>query len=418
MSDTQDRRRLQDALNTTLSGLHGDPWLSQRVLANAKGERKMKKRISVGLIWIIALVLAAATALAAALLTPRQLTEQVAVPMAVKNDGARYTREETLLLLRLAQENQIELSQNSLDQIERALALSEGYFKEELLMAIAKAEFGEAPQAWTLEQQKWFDDVCVAIGFLPMPEKAMPEGGEDAKLAIIKAANAHIHKNHDAGAPLDDVSRYRVGVQYIDGSADGEYDGLYWSIDYKPLHPEESEYWVYLRDDGTVLGDVVMAGIHANSTVNDIRASYRRAFGSDFEWSQSTLRAFREAVLKATDTGNRAYLCLARTTYPDIPQGAISKEQAHSIAALHVGFDAQSSTSHIFLIGDAPNPVWKVTIVQDPVQWFVEIDCMTGQIKATQLRDTLNQGWWKRMSPCAVTEDVDRTWVDDAPSVG
>lgn len=67
MNDRQDIEKVQLALDTTFSHLKDDPWLAQRVLANAKGEVKVKKKLSVGLILAIVLVLAAMTALAAVL---------------------------------------------------------------------------------------------------------------------------------------------------------------------------------------------------------------------------------------------------------------------------------------------------------------------------------------------------------------
>lgn len=64
MDKRRNRDQIQSALNTTLSGLRDDPWLAQRVIAEAKGTRKVKKKISMGLVLALVLMLAAATALA------------------------------------------------------------------------------------------------------------------------------------------------------------------------------------------------------------------------------------------------------------------------------------------------------------------------------------------------------------------
>ena len=50
MNDRKDREIIQVALDTTLSGLQDDPWLTRKVLDDAKGEVKVKKKISVGLV--------------------------------------------------------------------------------------------------------------------------------------------------------------------------------------------------------------------------------------------------------------------------------------------------------------------------------------------------------------------------------
>lgn len=64
MDKRRNRDQIQNALNTTLSGLKDDPWLAQCVIAEAKGEVKVKKKISVGLVLALILALITVTALA------------------------------------------------------------------------------------------------------------------------------------------------------------------------------------------------------------------------------------------------------------------------------------------------------------------------------------------------------------------
>lgn len=68
MTDQEIRARVHRAVDTTLSGLQGDPLLSQRVILRArqKEEPQMKKKLSVGLVLVLALVLMSVTGLAAA----------------------------------------------------------------------------------------------------------------------------------------------------------------------------------------------------------------------------------------------------------------------------------------------------------------------------------------------------------------
>ena len=58
----EEQKKVQKAMNTTLSGLQEDPWLTQRVLANAKGEEPVKKKLSVSAILVIVLVAVSITA--------------------------------------------------------------------------------------------------------------------------------------------------------------------------------------------------------------------------------------------------------------------------------------------------------------------------------------------------------------------
>ena len=44
MDEQKFREQLHHAAETRLSGLQGDPWLAQRVMAQAKGEARVKKK--------------------------------------------------------------------------------------------------------------------------------------------------------------------------------------------------------------------------------------------------------------------------------------------------------------------------------------------------------------------------------------
>lgn len=64
--DPKDVKRFQEAVNHRLSGLDGDPWLAKRIIANEKGEKKMKRKLSAGLALALALICALSFALAEA----------------------------------------------------------------------------------------------------------------------------------------------------------------------------------------------------------------------------------------------------------------------------------------------------------------------------------------------------------------
>ena len=65
MREELSRAKMHKAMDSTLSGLNGDPWLFQRVSARAaEEETKVKKKISVGLVLAIVLLSAAVTAFA------------------------------------------------------------------------------------------------------------------------------------------------------------------------------------------------------------------------------------------------------------------------------------------------------------------------------------------------------------------
>ena len=66
MNLQSEQKKVQQAMNASLSGLQADPWLAQRVLANAKGEETMGKKVSGFVIAVcVLLALSMATAVAA-----------------------------------------------------------------------------------------------------------------------------------------------------------------------------------------------------------------------------------------------------------------------------------------------------------------------------------------------------------------
>ena len=64
MTENREDERIKSALNRTMSGLEGNPYLARRVVAASEGEGKVKKKISIVLVLIIALLLTTGTALA------------------------------------------------------------------------------------------------------------------------------------------------------------------------------------------------------------------------------------------------------------------------------------------------------------------------------------------------------------------
>lgn len=67
MNKQQDKARIRQAINNTLHGMKGDPFLAQRVFANAeKGERKVKYAIPKGLVIALIVVLCMGTVAVAA----------------------------------------------------------------------------------------------------------------------------------------------------------------------------------------------------------------------------------------------------------------------------------------------------------------------------------------------------------------
>lgn len=422
MDDKLTRRKICAAVqqHCAASGVQPDPYLARRVLAAAqhRDERRPGRRLSAGMLLALVLALLAVTAVAAALLSVREIVDEHAVPMAQQSIGETdYTSEEVRALVQLARENGIVLSDQALANIDWALDQEEGYAKDELVRQLAYAEFGSDMSAWTLEQQRWFDDALVAMGVLPEPQKAMPEQPDDARALAVSRAVAYLTGRYAVAGDLTDETQYRTGAQYLNGDADGDYPGLYWSIDFQPRTITGGEYWVYLRDDGEILGEWVRPGLSADSTPGDVEDAYRSVFGTSILWDQPIRQSFLATVKQLTPSNNKAYLCLIRTEYPDVPENALSMEEAYAVAAADLGV-TQYRVLPVPLITTDTNPVWKLRMSSGDQNYSFEIDCITGEIRTKRLLDKLHLKWWMGIVLWEVSDEVDATWVDDRPSVG
>lgn len=414
----KEQNKLRRAMDAMLPGVQ-DIAFEQRVLRRAHApvtHRNVPKR-RIALILAALAVLLSATALAAALLGAREIVENYALPMSDVTEGDTYTAAQTAALVALAEENGIRLSESASVRIDQLLSAGEGEYKEELLMTIAKAEFGEQPAAWTLEQQNWFDDVCVAIGFIPQKEKAMPDKGEDAFAWAAAVAAEHIRTFYGETADLTDPAVYApVGVQYISG--EDEFPGMVYSVTFQPLAGTEAalnarEYWVYLNDAGEVLGQ---------EQRYFLADAYRNAYGDTYaDWPQSALRAFRDALLaQELNVDNmQVILCMQRTDYPDIAADALSRSAACDIAAAYVGASADACTDSVY-IGHEPNPVWKVALRVGEEDYTVEVDSVTGEILTCK---TMAHRWlmWRNLFLEETREDVQEVYeeyLESAASFG
>lgn len=125
---------IRGAVDARLSGLRENPHMAQRVITQAKGEAqgkaKGKKKMSVGFVLLMALLLAAAGAMAAALLSLRDIVMDKAIPIANQYvEEERYTPKDTNRLVELAEANGIVLSEETKDKIAKSLAPGGGLFQ-------------------------------------------------------------------------------------------------------------------------------------------------------------------------------------------------------------------------------------------------------------------------------------------------
>lgn len=193
MREDLNRAKMHKAIDSTLSGLNGNPWLFQRVSTRAaEGETKVKKKLSTGLVLVIVLLLIAVTALAVALLGGKDFVDKIMAPKAAETDSDSFTQEEINEILRIAAENNLVLSEQDmyiLTHLEET-----GYFKEELMRRFVKTEYGFYPDAWPIEVQHWYEEMLEACGLDDgVICNVLPEDDEYTQEQILTIAQNFIH---------------------------------------------------------------------------------------------------------------------------------------------------------------------------------------------------------------------------------
>ena len=177
----------------------------------------MKRKLTYGLVLAIIMLLIAATALAVALLSPKEVVEQVAVPMAQENDRdwrveTDFSPDELAAFIRECNQNGIDLDEN--DAIMKAIRNGQGYNEEEAIMAVCRVAFGGNYGEWTIAEQHWFQDVMVAIGWADENRVALPGSDdlteEDARARLITA----IREKFEAELPLDNQEQFVTSLSY------------------------------------------------------------------------------------------------------------------------------------------------------------------------------------------------------------
>ena len=177
MREAEEREIFQNAVDRRLSGLQENPFLAQRIMNAEKGEIKpMKKKLTLSMVLVLVLLLIAVAALAVALLSPKEIVEQVAVPVAQNNDQENYTYEELADLIRTLNENGITLDEGS--TLMKAFQSGHGYWEQSTIREICLAAFGEAEGAWTIEQRHWYGEMMVSIGAYGINVNLIPEEGD------------------------------------------------------------------------------------------------------------------------------------------------------------------------------------------------------------------------------------------------
>lgn len=294
-----------------------------------------------------------------------------------------FTHAELQRIVALAKENGIELSENIL----RALEKGEGYWEGEVIMSLAKAQFGPYPGQWTLEEQYWFEETMMAIGFKEQNRCHIPGEGEMSYEEAYAKAREHIAaQGHDISI-LDDRSKYALWRScYAEPDATAGVH-IWWNFWFEPMDADLPEFDLNMDADGNLtafrhqpgLSDALASGM---LNCNDVQDYFTDIHGSRNKWSPEIFMEY-VTMLRQTDLSNasRGIHAFAATDYCLPPEGALTTDQALAIAKDAAGIkDAISCSFTCFMVNG--RICWKVTMCQDQqvTRDMVEMDAMTGEI--------------------------------------
>lgn len=385
MREQQMAEMIRKAVEQRCEPLQADPFLARRVMrmAEAKGEKKVKKKLSLAMILCILLMLASLTAIAAAVvLSGQEVVEQTAVPLAKQNDGAVrpngvYSHEELRQVLQTAADNGIVVEDAS---IMEALARGEGYYEEEVIMAICREAFGGLAYEWTVEERYWYEQMMVEIGFRDVVYERLPGDGEIAPEEARELAVTLLEAEYGPLA-VSDPTRYRVVEDFDEGG---------WYFTWHPRSLTDMEYGIHFSHDRSVVECSSEQLVWPPYSETGLDELIDRIYGyqtySQYHWGLEGWHAFGQMLPDAVHTAawTAEYDGYLATAYLLPQEGDIAAEEAKQIAVKDAGVEFPIS-SEILLLGKADARIWKVNMKVLNASGEVEersweIDAGTGDI--------------------------------------
>lgn len=383
----------------------------RRLIACLPDERKepvMRKKLSVSLVLAIVLVLIVIGALAA-LLTGKSFVDQVAAPLAKESAEMMFTRGELDEILKQLDAAHIVLDKDLRTRLETT---QEGYYKEELMRAIAKTELGFYPSRWSIADQYWYGELLVESGQLAENSHILPQEGELTQDEAFAAAVAYIHASYDPTAEVADPALFDLDLQYLVlyDHPDLPPGQRCWYIEYSPRDLHHDYYFVCLSPQGEVLETYIQQGLTRDwvTIMRDYELdwAYERVYGRLGEREPEVMIQFREDLKKIYDlkgVQERAFAAIISQTYGIPDARSISKEDAIQIARTALNADEKRNPfSSLYMLGNE-GPIWKIAFFMEDTRYrsAAEISAYTGQVLRTQVIDSENP---KLNSPYCLVE--------------
>ncbi len=259
------QNNLRRAMDKTLPGLETDVWFEQRVMNRIHEQprsRALPKR-TLALVLAAALMLLSATAVAAVLLSGREVVDEFAVPMALDNDSETYVKgfyshEELVQLIRTMNENGIMLNEE--DTIMQAMKDGHGYWEEDVIEAICTEAFGSRMYAWSVEEKYWYDELLVKIGAKERNWYCLPGEGDMTISAARTYAAKLLNTEYGLALPAESNEEWLICENFF---AADDVNPAMWYFAFVNRADSSIEYGVHFDREGKVIRMEDVGAIYA-----------------------------------------------------------------------------------------------------------------------------------------------------------
>jgi len=382
----------QDVMNAILPPPPEDMMADTRAFIQSlpyrEKEIKVKRKVPVSIILAMVFALLAVTALAATILSRKQFVDQVLAPKAQENDSDMFTPEEIREIISIAENMGITLDEKDIRRYQRS---EEGYYKEELLRDVLRAELGFYPRSWSIEDQYWYSQMLIACGLEDTMRGVLPEGDEISQEQALALAADYIHTNYDPAADLENKGLYRRMQSYQEYYENEYRKGRMWYFYYEALDAYHDSYEITLWSDGTVDECTRIPGLNPEEVpqVYEVENLYARQYsdgvGGYSNWTEETFMAFQadlQAAIAAhgyNDTVKSVRMLMLQE-YAPADESRVTRRQAIDIALQKAGWE-EIDLIHcycLYLPGRNAN-YWKVSMLYPGTLKYVEINAETGE---------------------------------------
>ena len=397
MSNEIMKQRVQQALNKELAHIHTTSLERDQLYENAIGGKVMKHKLKTGLVLALVLVLVTAAAVAAVLLSQKEIVEQVAVPMARENDtgvvaNQNYTPEQLAHLIQALNENGFTLEENN--TLMQILKSGQGYNEEETIMEICRQAFGGNYGTWTLEQQDWFNSILVDIGYFDEHIPNLPGEGNMTYEQAEAYAFAALKAEFGDGLDPADREAYILDRIFWRGSEDSP---AYWSFTLFPRDIMHGTYSVSFEDqdpDETLEVEGDAPDWTEPYTADDLVKAFLSIHDPKYnEIPADALRRVHDMMADAKMDPHSIWypdaMGFALTGYPDPAENDISREDAVAAAKAAQG-NPQAVCSSATLTEYEGKRTWLVGLTvyirmgaPDEI-WVVSVDSVSGQVESVR----------------------------------